>query len=222
METVQDLVNEVLEEGAFDASATAVLRWLNRRHRTMVVRSRCWRKSMNIGSTVAGQDTYLLSDFTSQQRLVAADLVTVGWPDTVPYQLMGAADVNAFTRGFLLVDSAGAFMEPAVLDTGLQYGTAIRLTPTPSEDGLVILVTGAWSPKDLELEDVLVVPPHYFDAIVAGALATGLSRNPGDWRPDLADRHEQTFQQACLELRRETDRALRTTPPQIRVVGLNA
>jgi hypothetical protein len=77
-------------------------------------------------------------------------------------------------------------------------------------------------PRDLRLDQSPVIPPNYVDALVAGAIATGLSRSAGDFRPDLAQRFEDQFIAATEELRLETLRRLRTRNPQIRVVGLNA
>jgi hypothetical protein len=219
METAQDLVTEVLEEGAFDATPTAVLRWLNRRHRTMVARSGCWVKDVELGPSVADQAEYALPAGANAERLVRAVQVTVGG---VIFQQGTPDDMTQAAAGVLLLDGDGGVMDASMDDTGTAWAQTILLQPAPGEDSLSIIVRGSWLPRDLRLDQSPVIPPNYVDALVAGAIATGLSRSAGDFRPDLAQRFEDQFIAATEELRLETLRRLRTRNPQIRVVGLNA
>src|SRR2546430_8591224 len=58
--TVAELVSAVTDDGALDASEGQILRWLNTRHVQMCVRSRCFRRTLGLGNTVAGQANYAL------------------------------------------------------------------------------------------------------------------------------------------------------------------
>lgn len=213
-DTVQQLVTDVLTEGSFDATSDQALRWLNRRHRSMVARSRCYRKTVNIGPTVANQRDYALGS-----DVVEIFEVTV---NGMPAGRARHVDLALGALSYVILSGDGRVLAPEEDATG---GAEIGFYPTPDTAGQTINVRAAFMPADLSTSDdtTLKVPADFYDPLVSGALATALSRAPGDFRPDLADRHEQAFTAACEELRRRVNRRYRATgPSQIRVVGLNA
>jgi hypothetical protein len=211
-ETVQQLVTDVIEEGQFDVSPARALRALNLRHRKMVVRSRCWRKTVSIGPTVAGQRGYAVPE-------EVIDIAEV----TVNGQLYGNARHDDFVRGangFLTLSGPGGVMARDDDEGGVEL---LGLIPTPEEAGLEILVLGPCRPADLDLEDdtTLKIPEDFIEQLVDGAIALLMRRMES--RADLAQTFEQTFSDACEELRRQVERKYRGSgPQQIRVQGFNA
>lgn len=213
-DTVQQLVDDVLNEGSFDATADQALRWLNRRHRVMVARSRCYRYSASIGPTVANQRDYALP-----ADVVEIFEVTV---DGMPAGHARHVDLALGALSYVILSGVGRVMAPEEDAAG---AAEIGLYPTPDTAGQTITVRAAFLPPDLSVADntTLKVPLDFTDALVSGAMATALERAPGDFRPDLADRHTQRFEAGCEELRRRTNRRYRGTgPAQIRVQGVNA
>lgn len=216
-ETVQGLVDAVVNEGGFDTSSTAVtagsvLAWLNRRHRVMVRRSRCYRYTASLGSTVVNQRDYPLP-----AGLVESYEVDV---NGVVYGKAKHTDLANGALGYIVLSGSGGIFGAEESATG---DLEVALYPTPTVAGQPITMRAAWLPPDLLTSDdtTLRVPSSYADALIAGAVATGLRRV--EHRPDLAQPHEQEFADACEELRREVNRRYRGSGPAIiRVVGLNA
>lgn len=210
-DTVQDLVTAVIEEGSFDVSEPTVLRWLSRRQRDMLVRARAYRKRGFFANTEPGRAEYPLP-------LDAAEVLElqVGgeiWPRGRHSDLANGA------LGRIWLSGPGGLAIPDEVEGGV---SSISLYPTP--EGAVPL-SAYWVavPPDLEIgvELSLKVPPEYTDALILGAVATGLLRTEG--RPDAASPLEEIFQKAVGELRRRTNRALRGSGvAQVRVLGINA
>jgi hypothetical protein len=212
-DTVQQLVDDVLNEGSFDATAAQALRWLNRRHRTMVARSRCYRFTTTL-TTVAGQRDYALPTDVVEIFEVSVNGMPAGRARHV--------DLALGALSYVILSGDGRVMAPEEDSSG---GAELGFYPTPDTSGQQILVRAAFLPPDLDTANnaTLKVPGDFVDALVSGAMATALERAPGDFRPDLADRHAQRFEAACEELRRRVSRRYRgSAPAQIRVQGINA
>jgi hypothetical protein len=207
---VQQLVDDVLNEGVFDVTSAQALRWLTRRHRKMVARSRCWRYETSLGGTVAAQGEYALP-----AGLVEIDEVTVGGD---AYGKANHVDAGRVAAGRMFVLGDGGLFSGGEDNQGA--GT-VTLLPVPVDSGVPIVLRGAFLPPDLQTADdsTLKVPGDFTDALVSGAIATGLSRTEN--RPDLAQYHEQVFSDACDELRRQVNRRYRGSgPATIRIQGL--
>lgn len=211
-DTVSDLVTAVKSEASFDVTDAVALGWLNRRHRVMVRRSRCYRYTASLGSTVAGQRDYALPT-----GLVESYEVDVGG---LAYGKAKHTDFANGAQGYVVLSGDGGIFGAEESATG---DLEVALFPTPTTSGQAITIRAAWLPPDLSMSDstTLKIPSSYNDALIAGAVGTGLRRV--EHRPDLAQPHEQEFADACEELRREVNRRYRGSgPAQIRVVGLNA
>lgn len=214
MGRVAELVEAVLEEGSFDTSEDRVLKWLSRRQRLMCSRSRCYRKKLELGPTVAGQQAYAVPAEALEIREVQVAGV-----------LWGAgrhSDLPQGAQGWLwlerLLGSGITTREDSSAGDSL-----LALYPIPSEAGLTITAYTVCEPPDLKAGDdtTLVVPPTMDEALINAAMATGLLRLEA--RPDLAAPLEAAFGASCEELARSTARRFRGTgPAQIRVVGFNA
>lgn len=211
-DTVQDLLAAVKSEASFDVTDPVALGWLNRRHRVMVQRSRCYRYTVQLGPTVAGQRDYPLPT-----GLVESYEVDV---NGLVYGKAKHTDLANGAAGYIVLSGEGGIFGAEESATG---DLEVALYPTPTTTGDTISMRAAWLPPDLSTSDTttLKVPQSFTDALIAGAVATGLRRM--EHRPDLAQPHEQEFADACEELRRLVRRQYRGSGPAvIRVVGLNA
>jgi hypothetical protein len=161
---VQQLVDDVLNEGVFDVTSAQALRWLTRRHRKMVARSRCWRYETSLGGTVAAQGEYALP-----AGLVEIDEVTVGGD---AYGKSNHVDAGRVAAGRMFVLGDGGLFSGGEDNQGA--GT-VTLLPVPVDSGVPIVLRGAFLPPDLQTADdsTLKVPGDFTDALVSGAIATG-------------------------------------------------
>lgn len=211
MATVQGLIDQVKSEAQFDVADTQALTWLDRRHKKMVVRARAYRKSAEIGPTVAGQRDYLLP---SDNVEVLEVLV-----DGMPYGRATHTDLSYGAQGWVVLEGIGGVVASEEDATG---GPELALYPTPTQGGLSILVRGTFRPDDLAVgqDSRIRVPDEFLDSLVSGAIATGLERQ--EYRPDLAGSFEQDFTDACEEWRRQVRRRYRGAGPSpIRIRGVN-
>jgi hypothetical protein len=209
---VQDIVDAILTEGGFDATQAQALAWTSARHRKMVVRARCYRKTASIGPTVA-----LTRDYALPTDLRGIFEVTVAG---VTYGNGHHVDISTEAQGRLWLCGTGGVTAPEETAAGLGE---LALIPTPSTGGDDVSVRGFFSPPGLLTTDdtTLKVSDDYDDALIAGGIATGYRRLLA--RPDLAGPFETDFGNACEELRVDTNRKYRGPgPAQIRVVGYNA
>lgn len=216
-DSVSQLVGEVLEEGQFDASGAQALRWLTIRQRLMCRRSKWWRKSLSVGPTVEGEATYPVPGEVVEILMVEVDGKVYGH--------LRHQDPSEGALGWIWLGGTGGIAGREDTGAGEQQ---LRIFPTPLaggplEPGKPISVYAVCRPPDLSETDntTLVIPGEYMDALVAGAIATGMVRTED--RPDLAASYEQTFTAACQELTQQSNRRFRGVgPAQIRVVGINA
>lgn len=216
-DTVSQLVARVLNEGGFDTDEPTVLGWLTVRQRLMCSRSACFRKTLELGPTLAGQRDYPVPDEVVEilEVLVAS----------YPYQSGRHTDLGAGARGYIRLRGEGGL---ATRDDDASGNESIALFPTPSqgsapEPGSPLSVLAVCRPPDLSMADntTLKVPGEYVDGLVAGAIATGLLRL--EKRQDLAAPFDAQFESACSELERQVnDRFAQSGPAQIRVAGINA
>lgn len=216
-DTVAQLVEQVLTEGQFDATNPQVLRWLSVRQRQMCRRSKCYRKTLSIGPTVNGQASYTLP-----AEVVEILQVTVGG---IVYGHMRHTDPPEGAKGWIWLGGEGGVAGREDDASGAQQ---LRIYPAPAtgsspEPGQTLELWAVVRPPDLVegTESTLVIPGEYMDALVSGAIATGLLRTEN--RPDLASTFEQVFDTGCSELLQQSNRRFRGTgPAQIRVAGINA
>jgi hypothetical protein len=223
-ERLDGLLSSVVEEGSFDVPKTQALGWVNARHGLMCARTKCFRKKLSVGPTVANQQGYPVPAEVIEIRevLVQSSASTGGLG--VPY---GAARHTDLAQGALhylwlgglyLAVGGGIF----VRDENASGEELLALFPTPTEAGLTITVQAVCRPAPLVIGvGGLRTPVEFDDALVAGAIATGLARVES--RADLAAPNETVFANACTELLGQVDKRFRGSgPAQIRVQGLNA
>lgn len=216
-DTVAQLVEQVVTEAQFDCTNAQALRWLTVRQRQMCRRSKWYRKTLNIGPTVNKQASYSVP-----AEVVEILQVTVGGQ---VFGHMHHTDPPEGAKGWIWLGGEGGVAGREDSSTG---EAQLRLYPIPEtntsiETGVALEVWAVCRPPDLvEGQDsTLVIPGEYADALVSGAIATGMLRTES--RPDLASAFEQIFDAACSELLQQSNRRFRGTgPAQIRVAGINA
>lgn len=205
-ETVGVLLSQITNEAGFDVTETQALRWLNARHRKMVARSRCLQATLNLGLTVAGTASYAMDP-----DAIEVYEVQVGGTS---FQRIGREDAANAAAGRLWI--TGAFYANAD-SAGV---SELTLYGTPTESGDEITAYAAVMPPDLTSDDYPLIPIDFNDALVEGAIATGMARDIE--QVAVADRFEARFDAACQELRRRVNARLGGTAVQLRVIGINA
>jgi hypothetical protein len=204
---VDSLVAEL--QAVVDVDATAAVRLLNRRHRQMVARGRCYRTTVAFGSSVADQNGYA---FPASPQVVELQAVTV---DGVPYGKARRDDGYAYSQGVL------SWSGPQGLWFAEEDSTLI-LTPAPGSSGLAIVGQALALPPDLVAggaASTLKIDLDLVDALVDGAAATELFRI-GEGDPVS---FETKFDSACDEQRRRARKRTRGSgTTQIRISGVNA
>lgn len=213
MTEVAELVQDVLVEGGFDVPTTRILRWLNTSHRTMVVRAQCFRRSLELGPTVALQQDYVMpAEVVELTEVVVAGFV---------YGEGRHQDIANGAASRLWLGRLGGISTRDDDSAGLPH---LALYPIPTTSGEPITCMAVCLPPNLSESDdtTLKIPKHFQDALVNGAVAIGLARVEN--RPDLAVPKQQAFEAACTELEAQTRNRFRgrTGPVQIRVQGINA
>ena len=216
-DTVSQLVEAVLNEGQFDASNTQALRWLTVRQRQMCRRSRCYRKTLSIGPTVNAQTAYAVPAEVVEILMVEVDGKVYGH--------LRMNDPSEGALGWIWLGGVGGIAGRYDSSAGeaMLWLYPAPLVGGPLEPGKAISLKAVCRPPDLEegKDATLVIPGEHVDALVSGAIATGMLRTED--RPDLAAAHEQIFTAACAELTQQTNRRFRGIgPAQIRVQGVNA
>lgn len=213
MATAQTIVDRVKAQGGFDVTDAEALVWVDERHKEMVVDARFARKTVTIGTTVAGTAFYS----TASAGIVEAFYFTV---NDVPYGKAVKSDVYAYSQGSLVWVGQGT-TGLLVADANSSAVTGLTLIPTPDTAGLLIKAYAAVRPDTLTLAGTVLVPDEYLQGLTAGAVATGAELLDEDDR--RADRMEAKFQARTDKLRRMTERQFAGSgPSQIRVQGINA
>lgn len=212
-DTVAILISDVKTEGGFDATDDQVLRWLNRRWRLMVSEARAFRRVVAVGNTVAGTAFYAFNPIEAYSFEVGGK----------PYGKAMRRDIYPAAQDRLIWTGDGGLIVASASSAGVP---GIELIPVPSAVE-AITSFAAMVPADLTndaagntlLADVLAGDFH--DALVAGALATGLGRL--ERRKDEARDFEAEFRDGVERLRLRVRRRFRGPgPSQIRVAGVNA
>lgn len=215
-ESVQNLVDAVMQEASFDVTQTTALLWLNRRWRTMVGRARAYRKTVAIGSTTASTSFYPVAGVLELYSLEVAG---------VPYGRARRPDGYANSQGRLMWDLQG--------EVGLFYPDAsaaavkgVTIIPTPTTSALAITGLAATEPPDLTADgtgDTLLAAQldgEFYEALIAGTLGIGYRR---EGNSALARDNDAVFDAGADEFRRLARRRFRGPgPTAIRISGVTA
>jgi len=151
--SVSDLVQSVLTEGAFDVTESQVLAWLNARHETMCARTKCYRRKLQVGPTVAEQAAYPLPSEVLEIREVHVQSSAATGGLGVRYgagrhsDLADGALHYVWLGGLYLAVGGGIY----VRDESSQGQDLLALFPTPTEPGLAITVFAVCRPEPLTL-----------------------------------------------------------------------
>lgn len=183
--TLAQLVAAVREQ--HDASQAQVERWANERYRRMVAESRWRLVERPVGVTVAGQAAYPVeAEMLQLERLFV---------DGLEFGRVGVEDMIAVRAGRgRLEGGPGVFCASADVD-GVP---AVQVFPTPAVAGLSVSALMVFEPVDLGQDDSPVFPSHLHSHWEDGVIADAYVKLDGRW--DLAQAHEQRFQQGIAAL----------------------
>jgi hypothetical protein len=214
--TFDDITLRVRTQGGFDTSTSNIAvadvqGWIQERYKALVAESR-WRKAeITIGTAVSGDPTYLLpTTVVDLEGLAIAG---------VPYDPVGVDQLWRLRNNQLALErgSNGVFgLEP--LADGTQQ---VSLYPTPGSDqnGQAIIGLAALFPDPLVSGASPIVPDDSHEALVWGAIATGLATI--EERLDSAGYFETQFATAIEKLKRRTNSRVNTGPTQILIKGFH-
>jgi hypothetical protein len=194
--TVQSLLDDIANEGSFDATPGQALRWLDRRHRLMVARSLCVREKRAATATLDSADALSTVDLTGVGEPVEIWEVTAG---TLRFSLTRHGDLAAYAEGLLAWTGTDGLV--------VVEGSSLILWPA-LDDAATVEVFAAWEAATLTAADSVAVDDESVEGLLAGVFATALSR-PNEARPDLAAYYEDQFATACEEQRLRTRRRLK-------------
>lgn len=208
MSVVAELLAGVQEDANMDVKEAQALRWLTGRQRQMCAVAGCYRKTLDLGPVVAGQSTYALDP-----GIVEILQVTVG---ELVYGDARHADYAMGERGWLWLTGEGGIAGREDSAAGAQE---LRLFPVPSEgseptpgEAHLSLYCKVEAPAIVVGDDsTVVIPSDYYDALVSGAIATGMLRD--ETLAGLAQPHEQIFQAEVHRLLIATNRKFRGAGP---------
>lgn len=199
--TLSELTKIVKEQGGFDHSDSVIQGWINDRYRQMVGRSQWRMAQITLGTTIAGTSEYPLPN-----DVVDLSGLMVGG---VTYDRAGQKQLWDLKR----TGGSQTVFVPDFTSTGTAQ---IELYPNPSTSGATIEGLAALLPSRLvDAADTPIVPDDLQDALVDGAIATGLRRI--DEHLPEADNYEQRFTDKTEELRRRLNSRIGSGPHMIRV-----
>lgn len=152
--TVAELVQSVLTEGSFDVTEGQALSWLSARHERMCARTKCYRRKIQVGPTVAEQQSYPLPpEVVEIRELQVASSKSTPPGLGVPYgagrhvDLAQGALHYIWLGGLYLAVGGGIY----VRDESSEGQDLVALFPVPTESGLAITVFAVCRPDPLTL-----------------------------------------------------------------------
>jgi hypothetical protein len=209
--TFAELYAAVRDQGGFDSTSTGssqadIAGWINQAYTRLVVRSK-WRKAqVVIATTVADQAEYTLPATVEDIE----EGILVG---TEPWSAVGQETLWRLKNGNATAD--GGVWAGDYDDAG---NPQIELYPAPDEAGVEVSALAVLKPVPLAVDaDTPIVPEDFHDAIVDGAISTGLRRI--NERIGEADSFEARFREEVEGLRRRGNSRLSTGPVQVQVGG---
>ena len=204
VESTSDLVGQVRDEWGVDATDTQIVAALNQRHRRMVARTGCYRKDLSIGPGVAGQEAYAIPAEVLEVAVIDVD--------GLPWQRAPIIDFRKVKSGRLQLLGGGGVFAQGSTSAGAEE---VRLYPTPAAGAVLTATAAVRAPELVSGGQAPVVPPEFFEDLVAGAAGVLFGRM--DNRLDMAATLDAKFDAACEELRRTVRKRLSTGPARIRI-----
>lgn len=189
--TMQDIIDEVKARGVDVQGGDArLLTLLNLRAREMVTRARWLQGIVQVATTVADQ-----ADYDIPQSVHEIVDVKVG---ATPYEVRSVRTWWELRDGQRRRVGRGGFCVETFDPAGTRK---LTLWPVPASSGDVIEALCVLRPGDVAATDPPPVPDEFHrKGLVEGLLAWCLDETDED--PQVAQVHEDRFQQAIEELRR--------------------
>ncbi len=203
------IIDAVIAQTGTDAARTTILSMLNEQYQTQVVRSKWLLETVTVGTTVADQADYSLSDTVVD--ILSLRVGTTVYEGISTEQYWGLLDGSARVSG-----SPGVY----ALTYSSSGGTSVSLYPAPDTAGVAITVLTPATATALTDSGSSnpVTPSDTHGSLIDGTAALILLRV--DERPDLAPPFEARFQ-ASIELLRRRKNARGGDNLQAQIQGVH-
>lgn len=209
-----DLITAVLAEGGFDVTRAQALTWLNERLKQAVAESGWRRAQQQLGPIIAGQQTYAFDNV----NVVTVEELEVG---SSPYERAGERDLWDLQAGRRWVVGPGGVFVPSQ-DASGTVSIALWPIPTTQQAGQAITALVTLEPVVLTDDPSVAptIPLEFHEALISGAIATGLARIDGDLQG--AQAWQQQFDDMVQKLiKRGNARIGGSRPVQIKIAGIH-
>lgn len=201
-EIIQAVADAGFDTTAGASSSGQIQSWVNERYRRLVADTGWLREQVQLGTTATGVVQYpVAGDMTD-----VANVVVGG----APYQRISPRELVEVKAGIRVLLGEPAFA-PAYSASGAPY---VELYPEPAA-GQAVLALVERIPATLTGTATPVLPIDFHDALVDGAIATGMRRVYK--RYDDADRHELIFQDHVKRLQRRVNSRIGSGATQVRL-----
>jgi hypothetical protein len=192
--------------GQFDTTQATVESFVNERQGRMVSEAEYLLEVKSLGSTVSGTSTYNLD-----ADLVDLRYIQVG---SGRYDLTSLRDIWELQAGREGLSGSGSVFAPTYDSSGNRQ---IVLYPTPTTTGDVITGIEALHPSDgtYAANTALVIPKHLRPHLLDGVIADCYEQIDERW--DMAQPHEQRYEDGIDKLRRLKNTRVGSGPAKIQL-----
>jgi len=209
---VVEEVQDIVVSGTTDA---IVSRWLNRRYRTMVAKSRWRTAEEEVATTVADQTDYNLDTNFEVYEVLGIKVVDATDATEAQYQPTSTRQGWGITDNSLVLEPGAKLFRPGY-DTN---GTVkqVGLIPTPDTTGDSIVGLLSLYPASVSGSNNLIIPDEFVTPLVRGIAADVMALD--DEQQTEAGGHEAAFQSAIMELYALGQRKVAPGPTTVPIQG---
>jgi hypothetical protein len=191
----------------FDVDSTTADGWANESYKQAAADAKWFVETVSLGSTVAGQASYLIP-----AGVIQLDSLFVGG---VEYSRVGEFDLTDVASSNAFLSSPGGIYAQSYSTSGEDQ---ITLFPTPDANGKAVTGKGVFIPPSLTTGASPVFPEDLHPLVLEGALQIAYERE--DERPDMAAAHAAKYQDGIRRLRaRRLSRVRGRGPYRARIAG---
>lgn len=185
--TWQEILDAVKTEAQFDFTDAKIKNWILARAQKLNARAKWLVLPVTVGTAVAGQRGYTLASSAEIEEVLV---------DGVTYEHRNEAELDRLWEGTDYAPPENYFFALGWTSAGAPQ---LQLWPEPAGGESIVIrqVKEIAAPSDWSAESP-PFPRDFDQALVHGAVATGLARTDGEVA--VAQYHEGEFNQAIVEL----------------------